>query len=114
MKRILPLVVIVLLFSCKKENSTTTGTYFAKVKTIVQNHCIKCHSQFSGTHQGLPTSFDTDDQIVANYANIKATVADPVSPGPGGNKRMPQDDSLTTQQISDIVAWYNLGGKITD
>ncbi|MEI6360089.1 MAG: hypothetical protein WCO50_07155 [Synechococcus sp. ELA619] len=58
-----------------------------------------------------PTKFDTDDQIAAVYAAIKASVADPITIT---NKRMPQGGSLSASDVDIIVQWYNKGGKITD
>ncbi|MEO6040201.1 MAG: hypothetical protein ABIQ93_17435, partial [Saprospiraceae bacterium] len=85
---------LVLIFSCKKENSNPADEkYFPKVKTIIQNNCLSCHSS-TGSWAGRPTAFDTDEEIVAAAANIKAVVADPVTPGPMGNPRMPQDKVL--------------------
>lgn len=59
-------------------------------------------------------AFDTDDQMVGSAARIKAAVAGPVTPGPGGNKRMPQDTVLAQSDIDIIVKWLEKGGKATD
>ena len=111
---LLLLASITLLFSCKKEpTNPTEEKYFPQVKTIIQHNCLSCHSA-SGTWAGRPTAFDTDDQIVESAASIKAAVADPVTPGPGGNKRMPQDTVLAQSDIDIIVKWLEKGGKATD
>ncbi len=97
--------------SCSSKTPTPAGgVYFSKVKTIISQNCLSCHSS-TGSWQGRPTAFDTDDQIAALYASIKSSVADPVSPR---NKRMPQGGSLNKKDIDIIVAWYNKGGKSTD
>lgn len=54
------------------------------------------------------------EDIVASAASIKASVADPADPGPFGNKRMPADGELSSEDIAIIVAWFNKGGKETD
>lgn len=87
-----------------------SGILFPKVKTIIQNNCLSCHSS-TGAWAGRPTKFDTDDQIAAVYAAIKASVADPITIT---NKRMPQGGSLSASDVDIIVQWYNKGGKTTD
>lgn len=108
------LVLVAIATACKKDSPNTPQGYFPQVKAIIHDHCLSCHSAVSGTHNGLPVTFDTDSSITQGYANIKAVVADPVTPGPLGNKRMPENDSLTPAQIDIIVQWYNKGGKATD
>jgi hypothetical protein len=46
--------------------------------------------------------------------SIKASVADPATPGPLGNRRMPENGELTQEEIAVIVAWFDKGGKSTD
>ena len=99
--------------SCKKEHSpavVTPETYFPKVKAIIQNNCLSCHSS-SGTWEGRPTAFDTDDAIADQAGAIKAAIADPVTPT---NKRMPQGSALAAADSVTIVKWFNKGGKLTD
>ena len=98
--------------SCKKESAPIVGNniYFPRVKNIIENRCQSCHSS-TGTWAGRPTSFDTDSQIVAGYASIKAAVVDPPTLI---NKRMPQDGTLSQSDIDVIVKWYSKGGKATD
>ena len=105
--------LIFIFCSCSKKDSTTpttNGPYFATVKTIIQNNCLACHSS-TGSWAGRPVAFDTDDAIASQAAAIKAAVNDPET---ATNRRMPQSGSLTTDQISTIVNWYNKGGKVTD
>jgi uncharacterized membrane protein len=108
------IIIFITMVSCKKDNSITpipeNEAYFPKVKTIIQNNCLICHSS-SGTWSGRPISFDSDSLISLQYANIKAAVADPVTVR---NKRMPQGGSLSESDIDIIVKWFNKGGKITD
>ncbi len=114
---ILPAVLlgITLVCSCHKDETTlpTTEKYFPKVKTIIQYHCLSCHSA-TGSWAGRPISFDTDEEIVAAHASIKASVADPADPGPFGNKRMPQNEVLSAQDVDVIVKWFEKGGRATD
>lgn len=109
---LLSISLLISAFSCKKE--PVPEKYFPKVKTIIQNSCLSCHSAVTGTWAGRPTSFDTDEEITSAYTSIKATVADPATPGPLGNKRMPQNGTLTDDEIQTIVNWFEKGGKATD
>ena len=107
------IIIFLVFFSCKKENVAPTkesNLYFPRVKTIIQNNCISCHSS-SGTWAGRPVSFDSDSSISMQYANIKAAVADPVT---FINKRMPQGGTLSQDDIDIIISWYNKGGKTSD
>ena len=101
----------VLFFTyCTKETETVSGPYFPKVKSIISNHCLSCHSS-AGTWEGRPTVFDTDEEITSAYASIKASIADSATIY---NKRMPQSGMLSSSEIATIVKWFELGGKITD
>jgi uncharacterized membrane protein len=103
-----------LVFSCHKDDGNPAPEkYFPKVKTIIQNNCLSCHSS-AGSWAGRPISFDSDEEIVVAYANIKAVVADPVTPGPMGNRRMPEGGELAQKDIEVIIAWFNKGGKASD
>src|ERR1043165_5056295 len=100
------------LCSCNKSDSTPdpgTQTYFPRVKAIIQNNCMTCHSS-TGSWVGRPTAFDTDTQIIAAHASIKAAVADPETVT---NKRMPQVGTLSAADIDIIVQWHNKGGRST-
>ena len=106
-------LLVASLVSCKKEHSpavVTPENYFPKVKTIIQNNCLSCHSS-SGTWEGRPTAFDTDDAIADQAGAIKAAIADPVTPT---NKRMPQGSALAAADSATIVKWFKKGGKLTD
>ena len=111
---ILILIIVAAGVSCKKESNSPVvvvpENYFAKVKVIIQNNCLSCHSS-TGTWAGRPTAFDTDDAIATQAAAIKAAVADPVTPL---NKRMPQGGALSTADSATIEKWFNKGGKTTD
>jgi uncharacterized membrane protein len=100
-------------FSCKNSQEptpSTSGPYFAKVKTIISSNCLSCHLS-TGSWSGRPTAFDTDAQIVAAAQAIKASVADPVTIT---NKRMPQGATLSQADVDTIVAWYKAGGLATN
>lgn len=105
-KLYLLLFIAVFLNACSEEDTAPKGSYFPKVKTIIAANCLSCHSS-SGSWQGRPTALDTDEQIVAAAASIKASVADPITPR---NKRMPEGSTLSQADIDTIVAWYNAGG----
>jgi uncharacterized membrane protein len=104
------IALVCVLSSCSKEEVSVTAPYFPKVKTIISNHCLSCHAS-TGSWQGRPTAFDTDEEISNSYASIKAAVNDPSTPT---NKRMPQTGSLSANEIQIIIKWWELGGKITD
>lgn len=117
-KHNLPVIIIglafVLALSCNKKSNdkpvTGSGPYFPKVKTIIQNNCLSCHSS-TGSWAGRPVSFDTDPSIASQYAAIKSAVNDPVTVV---NRRMPEGGMLSASDIDIIVQWYNKGGKVTD
>ncbi len=90
-------------------NSTdTSGAYFPKVRLIVQQNCLSCHSPGGA---GMPTNLTTDANIVALAAAIKAATIDPASPR---NKRMPQGGELSAADKAVIQQWFDKGGKISD
>src|SRR3954462_14253628 len=105
MRRFLLLLAIAPVTACAGANDPGDGPYFPKVKTIIADRCLGCHSAVTGTWSGRPTQLDTDDQIVSESLSIKGAVADPVSPV---NKRMPQDGPLTSGQVAMIVRWASL------
>ncbi|WP_435352779.1 hypothetical protein [Emticicia sp. SJ17W-69] len=112
-KRVLSMLLILffLIISCKKDDITSQNeVYFPKVKAIISQNCLSCHSK-TGTWQGRPTALDTDTEIAQVSSSIKASVADPVSPR---NKRMPQGGQLSQNDVDIIVKWFNKGGKASD
>ena len=106
------ILTVFTVISCKKDNAPDPNSevYFPKVKTIISNNCLSCHSS-SGTWAGRPTKFDTDLDITTLSVAIKSAVADPVTIT---NKRMPQGGTLSASDIDIIVKWFNKGGKATD
>lgn len=94
------------LAACKKEPAETL--YFPQVKAIIQANCLSCHSPGG---QGMPTIFQTDEDITSRYAAIKAAVIDPASPL---NKRMPQGGELSQGDKDIIQKWFDKGGKASD
>ena len=114
LKALWPVLGLFAVIACSKDHDTITppdnAAYFPKVRTIIQNNCLSCHSS-SGSWSGRPIAFDSDSAIAEQYTFIKAAVADPVS---FTNKRMPQGGMLLQPDIDIIVAWYNKGGKVTD
>jgi uncharacterized membrane protein len=105
------LILFLLIISCKTDEITNQNeVYFPKVKSIISQNCLSCHSKF-GTWQGRPTALDTDIEIEQVSTSIKASVADPISPR---NKRMPQGGQLSQSDINIIVKWFSKGGKVSD
>lgn len=97
--------------SCNHSNApaaTTDEVYFPKVKAIVQQQCITCHSPGGS---GLPTNLTTDATIASLAAAIKAATIDPPTPR---NKRMPQGGELSDADKTVILRWFEKGGKVSD
>lgn len=109
---ILPFILFLFIVSsCNKdENNQPVEPYFPQVKSIIEQNCFSCHSS-AGNWNGRPVAFDSDSAIALQYQAIKAAVADPVSPT---NKRMPEDGTLSAEQIEIIIRWFDKGGKVTD
>lgn len=102
--------IVVISCSNNHSNNTNQQKYYPAVKTIIAEKCLSCHAS-NGTWSGRPIKLDTDQDISSQSEAIKKSVADPVSPI---NRRMPQEDSLTEQQIQTIVNWYQKGGQATN
>lgn len=109
MKRLLlpTLFLLQCLASCTKDTAETT-VYFPRVKDLIQQHCVSCHSPGG---QGMPVVFTTDEDITSRAAAIKATTLDPVSPT---NKRMPQTGELSAAEKDNLLKWFEKGGRATD
>lgn len=99
--------IVVISCSNNKSQNTNQQKYYPAVKTIVAEKCLSCHAS-NGTWAGRPIKLDSDQDICNQSEIIKKSVADPVSPS---NRRMPQEDSLTAEQIQVIVNWYQKGGQ---
>ena len=102
---------MVVLYSCSHDAAPSpqdNGPYFSKVKQIIANNCLTCHSP---GRQGMPVDLTIDDNIVALAASIKSATIDPASPQ---NKRMPQGGELSDADKAIIQKWFDMGGKATD
>ena len=106
------MIVLGAVTSCGKSSASapTTTTYFPKVKTIIANNCLSCHSS-SGAWSGRPTAFDSDSAIVSSATIIKTAVAGPWT---FMVKKMPQGSALSAADIATIEAWVSKGGKTAD
>ena len=114
MKKIAFVAVLASVAACQGESvaAPATGPYFPRVHAIVQANCVSCHTAAgTGEPKGLPTMFETDQQIADLAAVIKAATIDPVSPR---NKRMPYGGELSSADKDVILRWYNRGGRVTD
>ena len=96
--------------NCTKRTDEVASPYFPKVKSIISNNCLSCHSS-KGSWLGRPTAFDNDEEITASYNSIKAVLVDPPTQF---NKRMPQTGMLSAGDIDIVVKWWEKGGKSTD
>jgi len=108
MIRFVVILCPLVLISCSNESVDATGPYFPKVKTIIQNNCITCHSaNGTGEPKGLPVRLETDDEILSLAEAIKKATNDPVSPR---NKRMPYGGELNAGDKEIILRWFESGG----
>jgi uncharacterized membrane protein len=111
MRNVVPLcfVAIWVVLSCQHDVEQPADLYYPRVKQIIETRCTSsCHAPSQGLPQGLPVILETDGDIVAHAAGIKAAVADPVSPT---NHRMPPEgDTLNAEQIAIVVEWFDRGG----
>lgn len=111
--KLLPALLLCFAFACHKEDTTPPAEikYFPKVKVIIEQNCISCHSSADPLNwPGIPLAFDTD-QDISMYSRFIRMAVDLATPT---DKRMPKSGSLTTKQIDDIVKWCEKGGKVTD
>jgi hypothetical protein len=93
---------------CTGNNSTTVTGYGAKyflVKTLINNTCGPCH--LNGGQSGS-TNFETDANIVAKAARIKARAVDNL-PSP-----MPQGGALSAADKAKITDWITAGGTVNN
>jgi uncharacterized membrane protein len=109
---VLPAALMIFMFSvsCKHDGVTTPQStlLFPKVKAIVEQNCIGCHSPGG---QGRPVVLTTDDNIVQLAAQIKSATVDPVSPQ---NRRMPPTGDLSDTDKNIIAQWFAGGGTTTN
>ena len=106
----LMLVGLWLINACSKSSSSptsTNGKYFRRVKTIIQNNCLTCHSS-SGSWAGRPTAFDSDSAIATDYTVIKQAIAGPFT---FFVHRMPQGGALSASDSITIVVGITMGGE---
>ena len=97
--------VMVLLFamfmSCKKKNkeeaqasytpscSSTTPSFSATVKPLIQSTCVSCHSEYS-----------TYTQISTSSSSIRSNIV---------SGAMPKGTTLSEAQKNSIVCWIDAG-----
>ncbi|MGK0326493.1 MAG: hypothetical protein ACJA2M_000522 [Polaribacter sp.] len=72
-----------------------TITYTLRVKPIIDNNCVQCHSS-GGNFPNLTTY----NGISANASIVKAEVS---------SRRMPQESSITNDEINAISCWVDNG-----
>ena len=95
------LLLSVMSYSCKKKNNTeatntytpscssTTPSFSATVKPLIQSSCVSCHSQYS-----------TYSQISASAGSIRSSIV---------NGSMPKGTTLSDEQKNSIVCWIDAG-----
>lgn len=90
------LIISISLFACKKKTKVscngTTPTYNSYVKSVVQNNCVSCHSQY-GTYSGLKSIVDN--------GSFESEVLKKQS--------MPQDGSLSSDELNTLKCWVENG-----
>lgn len=101
-------------FACSKSEDSnpapgpvgsTPGPKFLAAKSVVSRSCALsgCHIEPSNTG-GI--NFETDNNIVANGAQIKSLAVDLGT--------MPPTGPLSDADKAIITEWINAGGKLTD
>lgn len=85
--------------SCKKKKNKitpvcdgTNATYNNTVKSIVNSNCVSCHSNYS-SYSGL-SSITTNGQFTQHVLT---------------DQDMPENGSLTSDQLNKIQCWVNNG-----
>ncbi len=93
---------------CTGTSSTTITGYGPKyylVKTLINNYCGPCH--LAGGQSGS-TNFETDANIIAKTARIKARAVDNLP------SVMPQSGALTVADKAKITDWIAAGGTVNN
>ncbi|MBK8367266.1 MAG: hypothetical protein IPL10_07560 [Bacteroidetes bacterium] len=106
MKNIVGIFAVMVLFfamfmSCKKKNkeetkvsytpscTSTTPSFSATVKPLIQSTCVSCHSEYS-----------TYTQISASSSSIRSNIV---------SGAMPKGTTLSEAQKNSIVCWIDAG-----
>jgi uncharacterized membrane protein len=106
MKKIVSLFAVLVLFfamfiSCKKKNkeetqvsytpscSSSTPSFSATVKPLIQSACVNCHSEYS-----------TYAQINSSSSSIRSSIV---------SGSMPKGTTLSEGQKNSIVCWIDAG-----
>jgi|JI10StandDraft_1071094.scaffolds.fasta_scaffold16697_2 uncharacterized membrane protein len=106
MKNIVGIFAVMVLFfamfmSCKKKNkeetkvsytpscTSTTPSFSATVKPLIQSTCVSCHSEYS-----------TYTQISAPSSSIRSNIV---------SGAMPKGTTLSEAQKNSIVCWIDAG-----
>ena len=106
MKKIVRLFAVLVLFfamfiSCKKKNkedtqvsytpscSSSTPSFSATVKPLIQSACVNCHSEYS-----------TYTQISSSSSSIRSSIV---------SGSMPKGTTLSEGQKNSIVCWIDAG-----
>lgn len=95
------LLLLAMTISCKKKKTeevqasytpsctSTTPSFSATVKPLIQSSCVSCHSQYS-----------TYSQISASSGSIRSSIV---------NGSMPKGTTLSDDQKNSIVCWIDAG-----
>lgn len=86
-------------------NNASAGSHFAQVRTLIQNHCVYCHSNSSASGG---VSYSNDCNIVTGQARIKARAVD------GVPTAMPSTGLLSASERQKILDWISAGGRYSD
>jgi len=94
---------------CTGSNSSTVvnqaaGPLFLQVRSVIQNHCVYCHSTTSASG-GI--SYSLDCNIVDNKARIKARAVD-------GNPSFMPAGGIPAAERQKIIDWINAGGTFSN
>lgn len=107
-------LVIAVTFSCSKSEDnnpvtppagSTPGPKFLAVKSVMTSSCALSGCHVSPANRG-GVNLETDANIVAHGAKIKANAVD--------NGTMPPAGPLSATDKAKITDWINAGGRLTD
>lgn len=97
-------LLLILCYSCEKhveedadlavDTCDTTISYMTNIRPIIDANCISCHSG------SQPPNLTTFDGLNANADRVRTQVV---------TRQMPQDGSLTEDEITFISCWVDNG-----
>jgi hypothetical protein len=108
---IAPLIISSLLTAPAPAGNAAAPTYYGRVASIVQNHCVECH------HKGAvaPFGLETYEQVSGKAGTIKKVLDRQImppwfaKPTPGHASLFSNDRSLSDDERRDLLTWIDAG-----